>query len=95
VKVLIAYTNTLRMLAPAPLGASLVAARLRRDGHEVRFLDLMFARSPVAMKLFTRRAADHMRVAEKDMYFESAAMDIRALPKLEGTVHVNIALPCA
>jgi acyl-CoA dehydrogenase len=84
----------------------------------------------VAMDLFTRRAADYMRVAspndrryllynsvvkmkvttqgeevidllwdviaakgfEKDMYFESAAMDIRALPKLEGTVHVNIAL---
>ena len=40
------YTNTLRMLAPAPLGASLVASRLRRDSHEVRFLDLMFARSP-------------------------------------------------
>jgi acyl-CoA dehydrogenase len=29
---------------------------------------------------------------EKDMYFEQAASDIRALPKLEGTVHVNIAL---
>ena len=29
---------------------------------------------------------------EKDMFFESAAIDIRALPKLEGTVHVNIAL---
>jgi acyl-CoA dehydrogenase len=29
---------------------------------------------------------------EKDMYFESAARDIRALPKLEGTVHVNMAL---
>ncbi|MFX1437828.1 MAG: acyl-CoA dehydrogenase family protein, partial [Promethearchaeota archaeon] len=29
---------------------------------------------------------------EKDMYFENAARDIRALPKLEGTVHVNIAL---
>lgn len=29
---------------------------------------------------------------EKDMYFESAAQDIRALPKLEGTVHVNMAL---
>jgi len=29
---------------------------------------------------------------EKDMYFEQAAVDIRALPKLEGTVHVNIAL---
>ena len=29
---------------------------------------------------------------EKDMYFETATRDIRALPKLEGTVHVNIAL---
>jgi acyl-CoA dehydrogenase len=29
---------------------------------------------------------------ETDMYFETAARDIRALPKLEGTVHVNIAL---
>jgi acyl-CoA dehydrogenase len=29
---------------------------------------------------------------ESDTYFESAARDIRALPKLEGTVHVNIAL---
>jgi len=84
----------------------------------------------VAMKLFTLRAADYMRVAstndrryllynptvkmkvttqgeevvnllweiiaakgfEKDTYFEMATRDIRALPKLEGTVHVNIAL---
>src|SRR5512138_1352619 len=45
-KILIVYTNTYRMIAPAPLGASLVAARLRRDGHEVRLLDLMFARHP-------------------------------------------------
>ncbi len=29
---------------------------------------------------------------EEDMYFEMASRDIRALPKLEGTVHVNIAL---
>ncbi len=29
---------------------------------------------------------------EKDMVFESVARDIRALPKLEGTVHVNMAL---
>ena len=29
---------------------------------------------------------------EADMYFEMAARDIRALPKLEGTVHVNMAL---
>ncbi len=29
---------------------------------------------------------------EKDQYFTQAAVDIRGLPKLEGTVHVNIAL---
>ncbi len=29
---------------------------------------------------------------EKDLYFENATYDIRALPKLEGTVHVNMAL---
>jgi len=29
---------------------------------------------------------------EKDQYFSVAATDIRALPKLEGTVHVNMAL---
>ncbi|MGE0085055.1 MAG: acyl-CoA dehydrogenase family protein [Desulfococcaceae bacterium] len=29
---------------------------------------------------------------EKDMYFEMAAKEIRSLPKLEGTVHVNMAL---
>jgi len=29
---------------------------------------------------------------EKDNYFEMAIRDIRALPKLEGTVHVNVAL---
>jgi len=29
---------------------------------------------------------------EKDTFFEMAARDIRALPKLEGTVHVNVAL---
>src|SRR3954447_11874565 len=29
---------------------------------------------------------------EQDMYFEMAARDIRGLPKLEGTVHVNMAL---
>ena len=29
---------------------------------------------------------------EKDTHSEQAASDIRALPKLEGTVHVNLAL---
>jgi len=46
-KILVVQTNTYRLLAPTPLGASLVAARLRRDGHDVRFVDLMHAAEPV------------------------------------------------
>jgi acyl-CoA dehydrogenase len=84
----------------------------------------------VAMKLFSERASDYMRMAsqadrryllynpmvkmkvttqgeevinllwdviaakgfEKDPFFEIAAHEIRMLPKLEGTVHVNMAL---
>jgi acyl-CoA dehydrogenase len=54
----------------------------------------------VKMKVTTQgeRVIDHMwdviaaKGFEKDGYFEMAARDIRALPKLEGTVHVNIAL---
>jgi acyl-CoA dehydrogenase len=54
----------------------------------------------VKMKVTTQGEAviDHLwdviaaRGFEKDTYFEMAARDIRGLPKLEGTVHVNIAL---
>ncbi len=52
------------------------------------------------MKVTTEgeRVIDHLwdviaaKGFEKDMFFEMAARDIRALPKLEGTVHVNMAL---
>ncbi|VAW08517.1 Acyl-CoA dehydrogenase, partial [hydrothermal vent metagenome] len=54
----------------------------------------------VKMKVTTQGedVIDHLwdviaaRGFEKDLFFEMAARDIRALPKLEGTVHVNIAL---
>jgi acyl-CoA dehydrogenase len=54
----------------------------------------------VKMKVTTQGedVIDHLwdviaaRGFEKDTYFEMATRDIRALPKLEGTVHVNIAL---
>jgi len=54
----------------------------------------------VKMKVTTQGEAviDHLwdviaaKGFEKDMFFEMAARDIRALPKLEGTVHVNMAL---
>jgi acyl-CoA dehydrogenase len=56
---------------------ALVKMKVTTQGEEV--LDLLW--DVIAAKGF-----------EKDMYFEMAARDIRALPKLEGTVHVNIAL---
>jgi acyl-CoA dehydrogenase len=56
---------------------SVVKMKVTTQGEEV--IDLLW--NVIAAKGF-----------ERDMYFESAAMDIRALPKLEGTVHVNIAL---
>ena len=55
----------------------LVKMKVTSQGEEV--IDLLW--DIVAAKGF-----------ENDMYFEMAARDIRALPKLEGTVHVNMAL---
>ncbi|HEX2987635.1 MAG TPA: cobalamin-dependent protein, partial [Chloroflexota bacterium] len=55
-KILIVYTNSYRMLAAAPLGASLVASRLRKDGHEVRLLDLMFDKTPARSAAWAARA---------------------------------------
>lgn len=56
---------------------ALVKMKVTTQGEEV--IDLLW--DVIAAKGF-----------EKDTYFEMAARDIRALPKLEGTVHVNIAL---
>lgn len=55
----------------------MVKMKVTTQGEEV--VDLMW--DAIAAKGF-----------EKDTYFGQAAIDIRALPKLEGTVHVNIAL---
>jgi acyl-CoA dehydrogenase len=56
---------------------SLVKMKVTTQGEEV--IDLLW--DIIAAKGF-----------EKDVYFENATTDIRALPKLEGTVHVNMAL---
>ncbi len=56
---------------------SLVKMKVTTQGEEV--IDLLW--DIIAAKGF-----------EKDVYFENATSDIRALPKLEGTVHVNMAL---
>ena len=56
---------------------SMVKMKVTTQGEEV--IDLLW--DVIAAKGF-----------EKDVYFENAVSDIRALPKLEGTVHVNMAL---
>ena len=56
---------------------SLVKMKVTTQGEKV--IDLLW--DVIAAKGF-----------EKDVYFENATSDIRALPKLEGTVHVNMAL---
>jgi radical SAM superfamily enzyme YgiQ (UPF0313 family) len=45
-RISVVYTNRNRYLSPAPLGAMLVASRLRQDGHEVDFVDLMHEGDP-------------------------------------------------
>jgi len=57
-RVLFTQTNTYPLLYPLPVGPALVAQRLQRDGHEVRFVDLMRERDPVAT---ARQAAQEFR----------------------------------
>jgi radical SAM superfamily enzyme YgiQ (UPF0313 family) len=45
-KVLLVYTNRHRPMAPPPIGIAYLAGPLLREGHEVKVLDLMFARDP-------------------------------------------------
>ncbi len=45
-KVLLVYTNRYRPMAPPPAGIAYLAGPLLREGHEVRVLDLMFAKDP-------------------------------------------------
>jgi radical SAM superfamily enzyme YgiQ (UPF0313 family) len=48
VKILFVQTNTNTMLWPLPIGPAMVAQRLKRDGHDVRFVDLMGEPDPVS-----------------------------------------------
>lgn len=47
-RILFVQTNTNTTLMPLPVGPAMAAWRLRREGHDVRFLDLMGERDPVA-----------------------------------------------
>jgi radical SAM superfamily enzyme YgiQ (UPF0313 family) len=45
-KILFIQTNTNPVLIPLPIGAAMVAQRLRDDGHSLRFVDLMGEKAP-------------------------------------------------
>jgi radical SAM superfamily enzyme YgiQ (UPF0313 family) len=46
-KVLLVYTNRYRPMAPPPIGLAYLIEPLRREGHDVRVLDLMFSKDPI------------------------------------------------
>src|SRR5579862_788994 len=48
-RVMLVYTNRARTMEPAPpIGLSYVATATRRAGHDVKFVDLMLSRAPLA-----------------------------------------------
>jgi radical SAM superfamily enzyme YgiQ (UPF0313 family) len=59
--ILFVQTNTNTYLRPFPVGPALVAARLRGDGHELRFVDLMGEKHPA------RIAADAARESRPEL----------------------------
>ncbi|MCH2185384.1 acyl-CoA dehydrogenase [Myxococcota bacterium] len=92
------FTDAYARLVAMKLVALRAADYMRAAGPEDRRYLLY---NPVVKMKVTTQGEDvinHMwdviaaKGFESDMYFEMAARDIRALPKLEGTVHVNIAL---
>jgi acyl-CoA dehydrogenase len=89
-----AYARLVAMRLFATRAADYFRSATREDRRYLLFNPVM------KMKVTTEgeKVIDHLwdviaaKGFEKDTYFEMAARDIRALPKLEGTVHVNIAL---
>ncbi len=56
--ILFVQTNTFAQLMPLPIGPAMAAWRLKREGHTLRFVDLMGERDPVST---VRRAAEEFR----------------------------------
>ncbi len=77
-RIMVVYTNRNRMLCPAPIGALLVAHRLRQAGHQVTFVDLMHEKEPAKrlaaalaetspeLVCFSIRNVDNQMMAELD-----------------------------
>jgi len=84
-RILLVYPNRNRYLCPAPIGMLLVGERLRRDGHDVRLLDLMHAKKPAEaltaalrgrqpeLVAFSLRNVDNMTMSSLDQPLHDAA----------------------
>jgi acyl-CoA dehydrogenase len=92
------FTDAYTRLVVMKLVALRAADYMRSASHDDRRYLLY---SPIVKMKVTTQGEDvinHLwdviaaKGFENEMYFEMAARDVRALPKLEGTVHVNIAL---
>jgi len=92
------FTDAYARLSAMKLFATRAIDYMRAAGEEDRRY-LLF--TPMVKMKVTTQGEEVMNLLwdviaakgfEKDMYFEMAVKDIRALPKLEGTVHVNMAL---
>ncbi len=89
-----AYCRTLAMKLFAKRGADYMRAGTKEDRRYLLFVPMVKMKVTVEGEEVINNLWDVIAAKgfEKDMYFESAVRDIRALPKLEGTVHVNMAL---
>jgi radical SAM superfamily enzyme YgiQ (UPF0313 family) len=98
-RVLLVYTNRYRPMAPPPIGLAYLLEPLRRGGHEIEVLDLMFSPDPKAALLHTiddfkpRVAGFSIRnVDNQDMrhieYFLGEAKELIAMARERGVVTV-------
>jgi len=89
-----AYCRTLAMKLFARRGADYMRSGSKEDRRYLLFVPMVKMKVTVEGEEVINNLWDVIAAKgfEKNMYFESAVRDIRALPKLEGTVHVNMAL---
>ena len=89
-----AYTRTLAMKLFAQRGSDYMRSGSLEDRRYLLFVPMVKMKVTTEGEEVINNLWDVIAAKgfEKDTYFEMAVRDIRALPKLEGTVHVNMAL---
>jgi acyl-CoA dehydrogenase len=89
-----AYSRILAMKMFALRGADYMRAGSKEDRRYLLYVPMVKMKVTTEGEEVINNLWDVIAAKgfEKDTFFEIAARDIRALPKLEGTVHVNMAL---